>query len=83
MSSGGVEPDLTLVLDLPVERANDRRGRTADRFEQRDAAYQERVRQGFLAEARRRPERIIVIDASPDVDAVQESIRSEVQRRLN
>jgi len=81
-SAGGVEPDLTLVLDLPVERANERRGRTADRFEQRDAAYQERVRQGFLAEARRRPEQIVVIDASPGVDHVQQFIRGEVERLL-
>jgi dTMP kinase len=79
VSTGGVEPDLTIVLDLPVERANERRGRTADRFEQRDASYQERVRQGFLAEARRRPERIVVIDASPGVDVVQRAIRAAVK----
>jgi dTMP kinase len=80
MSADGVEPDLTLVLDLPVERANERRGRTADRFERRDAAYQERVRQGFLAEARRRPDRIVVVDASPNLDDVQQSIRAAVER---
>jgi len=80
ISAGGVEPDLTLVLDLTVERANERRGRTADRFERRDAAYQERVRQGFLAEALRRPERIVVIDASPGVDDVQRAIREAVER---
>lgn len=82
MSTGGIEPDLTLVLDLPVERANERRGRTADRFEGRDRDYQERVRQGFLAEARRRPERIVVVDASPDLDEVQKSIQREVSNRF-
>jgi dTMP kinase len=80
MSAGGIEPDLTMVLDLPVERANERRGRVADRFERRDAEYQERVRQGFLAEARRRPDRILVIDASPGVEDVQAAIRRAVQR---
>ena len=82
MSAGGIEPDLTIVLDLPVERANERRGRTADRFERRDAAYQERVREGFLAEARRQPDRITVIDASAGVDEVQKSIRDEIERAL-
>jgi dTMP kinase len=78
--SSGVEPDLTIVLDLPVERANERRGRTADRFELRDTAYQERVRQGFLAEARRMPDRIVVIDASPGVGVIQLVIREAVER---
>src|SRR5205085_877039 len=82
VSTGGLEPDLTLVLDLPVELANRRRGRTADRMETRDAAYQERVRQGFLVEARRRPERVAVIDAAPDVDAVQSAIRTRVAARF-
>jgi len=77
--TGGVEPELTVVLDLPVERANERRARTADRFERRDAAYQERVRQGFLAEARRLPERIVIVDATPGVDEVQRAIREALK----
>ncbi len=73
--TGGLEPDMTLVLDLPVDRAINRRGRAADRKEQRDLAYQERVRQGFLTEAAKRPDRIKVIDATPPADAVQAAIR--------
>ena len=76
--TGGLEPDLTLVLDLPVEAAIARRGRAADRKERPDAAYHERVRQGFLEEAKKWPDRIQVIDASPTVDLVQNIIRSEV-----
>jgi dTMP kinase len=63
LCTGGLEPDLTLVLDMPVEQAQVRRGRAADRVEQRDHDYHERVRQGFLAEARRCPDHIHVIDA--------------------
>ena len=47
-----------------------RRGRPADRMESRAADYHVRVREGFLAEARRRPERIVVVDAAPPVEAV-------------
>jgi dTMP kinase len=75
-ATGGLEPNLTLVLDLPVHEAVARRGRDADRKEARDRGYLERIRQGFLAEAAKKPDRIRVIDASPPVDVVQESIRA-------
>jgi dTMP kinase len=81
-ATGGLEPDLTLVLDMPREQADARRGRAADRMERRTADYHERVRIGFLTEARRRPESVRVIDAAPPVEAVQEAIRAEVRRLL-
>lgn len=77
-AAGDLEPDLTIVLDLAPERAAARRGRPADRIESRDAAYHVRLREGFLAEARRRPERIRLVDAAGSVEAVQEAIRREV-----
>jgi dTMP kinase len=77
-ATGGLAPDLTLVLDLPPEAALARRGRPADRLESRDAAYHDRVRQGFLAEARRRPECIRVLDASGPVADVHAAICKEV-----
>jgi dTMP kinase len=80
LATGGLEPDLTLVLDLPPEQAQARRGRPADRMESRiDPA---RVREGFLAEARRRPERIRVINAAAPVEAVQGAIRREAAALL-
>jgi dTMP kinase len=82
LATGGLEPDLTLVLDLPLDRALARRAGPADRVESRGRDYHERVRDGFLAEARRAPERIRVIDASPPVEAVQEAVRREVTRLL-
>jgi dTMP kinase len=81
-ASDGLEPDLTLVLDLPVEEALARRGRPADRMESRPLDYHRRVREGFLTEARRRPERIRVIDARPGIDEVQAVIRTQVQSLL-
>jgi dTMP kinase len=82
LATGGLEPDLTLILDLPVEAALVRRKRSADRFESRNAAYQVRVREGFLTEARRHPERLHVVAADQAIDVVHECIRQEVTRVL-
>jgi dTMP kinase len=77
-ATDGLEPDLTVVLDLPVEAALTRRGRPADRIEGRGSEYQARLRSGFLAEARRRPDRIRVVDAGPPPAAVHAAICREV-----
>jgi dTMP kinase len=77
LATGGLEPDLTLVLDLPVGEALGRRTGPGDRLESRDAAYQSRVREGFLAEARRRPDRIHMVDARRPMEIVHERICQE------
>jgi dTMP kinase len=82
LSTGGVEPDLTLLLDLPLDAALARRGRPADRMESKPREYHERVREGFLTEARRRPDRIILIDAQPGIDEVQARLRQVVEHWL-
>ncbi len=81
-ATGGLEPDLSIVLDLPVESASARRKRQADRIEGRGAAHHEAVRQGFLAEARARPDRIGVVDAARPVEAVAADVAREVERVL-
>jgi dTMP kinase len=69
----GLEPDRTLLLDVPVEvglaRAQ-RRAHGGDRFEDETRRFFERVRSGYLAVARAAPERCRVIDASADAPAV-------------
>jgi dTMP kinase len=82
LATGGLEPDLTLVLDLPIEVARARRSGAADRIERRGADYHQRVREGFLTEARQRPERIVVVDASPAVEVVHSRLCEEVRRVL-
>src|SRR5262249_54854225 len=82
LATGGLEPDLTLVLDVPLETALARRGRPADRLGRRGKDYHRRVREGFRAEARRRPEKVKLIDASAATEAVQSLIRKEVARVL-
>lgn len=75
----GVLPDLTFVLDCPIEiglaRTRRRRGHAAaDRFEGEEASFHERVRQGFLALAREDPRRIRVIDGTRAADDVHREI---------
>lgn len=89
MILGDVRPDLTLILDLPVEegleRAYDRaKGRATgeDRFERMDSGFHERMRAGFLAIARDEPGRCVVIDARPGADAVHAAIAAAVSERL-
>ena len=81
-ATGGIEPDLTVVLDLPLEESLARRKVASDRLESRGLDYHRRVRDGFLAEAARQPERIRVIDARGVLDEVQAQIRRVVQQYL-
>jgi len=59
-----------------------RLARPLDRMEQQGVAFHARVRQGFLAEAARQPERVVVVDASGPIEVVQEKIRAVVGGRL-
>jgi dTMP kinase len=77
-ATGGLEPDVTFVLDLPVEMALRRRQGPPDRVESRDAAYHSRVRAGFLAEAQLHPQSIRLVDASASVAVVHERICQEM-----
>ncbi|CAK0748778.1 Thymidylate kinase [Azospirillaceae bacterium] len=76
---GGHHPDMTLILDLPVDvglaRAAERRGREA-RYEQMSLDFHHRVREGFLAIARHAPERCRVIRAEEPVMAVAAAIQA-------
>ncbi len=81
-ATGGLEPDLTIVFDLPPDAAQARRQRDADRVESRGPDYQMRVRDGFLTEARRRPETHRVIDASPPAEAVHAEVWRAVSELL-
>lgn len=82
---GGLAPDLTLILDLPVETGLKRaagRGGGEDRYERMDRAFHERLRQGFLEIARREPERCTVIDATQSEGRVHDQIIAAVRERL-
>jgi len=78
----GIRPDLVFVLDMPPAAAAGRIDRQLDRMESQGAAFQARLREGFLAEAARDPRRIVVIDAAREVQAVQDDIRRAAQAIL-
>ena len=80
VATGGLLPDLTIVLDLPVEKAAARLQRALDRMEQQGGDFHARVRQGLLSEAARRPDRIVVVSAEDSIDRVQEEIRRAATR---
>jgi len=77
---GGLAPDCTLLLDLPVSvglaRARGRAAGDADRFEAETQAFFERVRAGYLELARREPQRFHVIDAAAPLAAVESRVES-------
>ena len=80
-----VRPDLTLVFDLPAEvglaRAHARAGAEM-RFESKGMAFHERLREGFRAIAAAEPDRCVVIDATADMDAVEQAVWRAVAERL-
>jgi len=77
-----LRPDLTFLLDMPTEIAQQRvtkRG-TTDRFEQEQARFFETVRQGYLTRAKQEPERFAVINAGQSIDNVQQDIAEVLAR---
>jgi dTMP kinase len=81
---GDLAPDLTLILDVPVEVGLARRGRNASesRFEDKGVAFHQRVRDGFLQLAAEEPARCRVIDAAQGADAVAAALREAVAVRF-
>ncbi|HEX6735520.1 MAG TPA: dTMP kinase [Azonexus sp.] len=72
-----LQPDLTLLFDLPLDVARERiavASRTLDRFEQERADFHERVRHAYLERAHAHPERIRVIDANNTLDNIREQL---------
>jgi dTMP kinase len=70
---GDLQPDLTLLLDAPAEVGK-------DRAEKEEAAFYQRVRDGYLSLAKAEPERFAVIDASQELAQVQAQIGREMDR---
>lgn len=78
---GDLRPDMTLILDLPVEVGLERAGKRSapDRFELEKHTFFQKVRDTYLSRATREPERYHVIDASPGIEAVQQSIQAVLE----
>jgi dTMP kinase len=81
---GNFAPDLTVILDAPVDLGLARAGARGgdDRYERMDVAFHERLRAGFLEIAQDEPGRCVVIDASADSDAVYRAVLTAVVDRF-
>ena len=82
---GEFAPDLTIILDAPVDLGLARAGARGgdDRYERMDIAFHERLRAGFLEIARGEPDRCVVIDASAAPDAVHRAVLAAVVDRFD
>lgn len=80
---GSLQPDLTLLLDIPVEAGRKRaQSRQEGRYEAMNDDLHLRVRAGFLDIAHREPERITVVDAGQDPDSVAAAVQNIVAGRF-
>ena len=92
LSLGDFNPDLTFILDLPVEAGLKRsfaqkeqaagREMTEDRFERLDKSFHEKLRQGFLTIAAANPARCRVVDAEQSPDEIFAVLMAEIQKAL-
>jgi dTMP kinase len=75
----GLQPDLTLLLDAPLEVGASRIGsRMPDHFEREQRPFFERVRSAYLSLAAQHPERIKIVDAALPLPEVQRRIKAEI-----
>jgi dTMP kinase len=84
---GDLKPDLTVILDVPVEvglqRAAARRGAgTPDRFEAEDVSFHQKLRDAYRQIAQDEPQRCVLIDANADADTVAAKVWATLRERL-
>jgi dTMP kinase len=78
----GIVPRLTFLLDMPAEQAAQRIQRAPDRMEAQGLGYLESVRQGFLAEARMRPQEILILEANRPPEAIHADVLRAAEQLL-
>jgi dTMP kinase len=81
-ATGGLIPDLTVVLDMPAGAGLTRRSPSADRLEAEPADFHERVREGFLSQARAHPQRYLVLDATEPSAQISRKIQDRLHDML-
>jgi dTMP kinase len=81
LSIGALQPDITLLLDLPVETGLERAA-VQQRYERMGQSFHQKLRQGFLDMAAKAPDRFTIINAAQALEAVETAIWEAVQKRL-
>lgn len=85
-STGGLYPDLTILLDIDVEKGLNRRKESGGEWNRLDAytlAFHRRVREGYLTLVANEPQRWRIVDAAQSIENVQESLQQTIQFELN
>lgn len=82
LATRGLRPDLTLLLDLPAEVGLARRAEGRNRLDEEPLEFHRRVRDGYLAEAAREPDRWQIVDAALPEERVAEACLAAVRGRL-
>lgn len=82
VATGGLEPDLVLVLDVDLQTASRRLARPLDKLENRGDDYRRRLREGYRAEAARSPDTMVIVDAAGTVAEVEAALREAIAARL-
>ncbi|MCX5680874.1 MAG: dTMP kinase [Candidatus Omnitrophica bacterium] len=78
-----IKPNITFLLDLDTKKGLSRITKPKDRIEQRSADYHRRVRKGYLAIARKEPERVKVIAGHQTREEIQKIIQHDITRLLS
>ncbi len=81
-ATGGLQPDLTVLLDLHPAEGLGRRAPSADRLEAEPTEFHLRVRAGFLAQAQANPDRYLVIDATRPADEISREVQDAIRDML-
>ena len=84
IATGGMKPDFTILLDIPVDRGLQRkRTKRRDRFEEEELSFHNRVRNGYLKMAAEEPERWFVVDALQQAEDIAGIIRDKIDSLLD
>ena len=86
VATNGLSPDLTIVLDLPVEAGLQRKIRqdreAMNRLDLESTKFHQRVREGFLEIARKEPKRVKMVNAQMTPECVYQAVKAEVDGRM-
>jgi dTMP kinase len=82
IATGGLQPDLTVLLDIPPQIGLTRLTGPADRIETETIEFHQRVRRAFLALASQRRDRYLILDASTSPDRIHEVLMARVLQQL-
>jgi dTMP kinase len=86
LATGGTDPDVTFVIDIPVveiEQRKEKVGIPFDRMESAGKEFYQRVRSGYMEIARNEPNRLVVIDGATTIQDVEREVWRVVKRKLN